>query len=58
LSTSGSISGAVKAQKTSGEPPNQAATSSAQRRWPAAQAVASATDSGTAAKMPGLSGWL
>ena len=26
----------------------QAATSSDQRRWPAAQAVASATDSGTA----------
>jgi hypothetical protein len=45
------------AQKISGEPANQAVTRSDARRCPAAQAVARATDSGTAGKMLGEGNW-
>jgi hypothetical protein len=48
----GSICGWVSENQTIGAAPNQMATASAQPRWPAAQAVASATDSGTAANRP------
>jgi hypothetical protein len=43
----------VTARKTIGVTPNQATTASAQPRRPAAQAVARATDSGTAENSPG-----
>jgi hypothetical protein len=51
-STRRSSSGSTKVRNRSGAPANQAATASDQRGWPAAEAVASATDSGTAGRMP------